>query len=93
MASVELIGIAKSFGRRPALRDIDIKIQDGEFLVVVGPSGCGKSTLLRMIAGLEQPDRGEILIDGERVTDRPPAKRGVAIMDNWHAHIGDSTLS
>jgi multiple sugar transport system ATP-binding protein len=85
MASVELIGIAKSFGRRPALRDIDIKIQDGEFLVVVGPSGCGKSTLLRMIAGLEQPDRGEILIDGERVTDRPPAKRGVAMVFQSYA--------
>jgi multiple sugar transport system ATP-binding protein len=85
MASVELIGIAKSFGRRPTLCDIDLEISDGEFLVVVGPSGCGKSTFLRIIAGLEQPDRGEILIGGERVTDRPPAKRGVAMVFQSYA--------
>jgi ABC-type sugar transport system ATPase subunit len=85
MASVELIGISKSFGRLPALSDINLQITDGEFLVVVGPSGCGKSTLLRIIAGLEQPDRGEILIGGERVTDRHPAKRGVAMVFQSYA--------
>src|SRR5262245_62046564 len=85
MASLELVGICKSFGRRPVLSGIDMKIPEGEFLVVVGPSGCGKSTLLRIIAGLERPDRGEILINGERMTGRPPASRGVAMVFQSYA--------
>ena len=85
MASVELAGIAKSFGRQPALSGIELEVPDGEFLVVVGPSGCGKSTLLRIIAGLEQPDRGQVVIGGEQVTDWPPARRGVAMVFQSYA--------
>ncbi|HXV26127.1 MAG TPA: ATP-binding cassette domain-containing protein [Alphaproteobacteria bacterium] len=85
MASVALVGITKSFGRRPALSDINLEIRDGEFLVIVGPSGCGKSTLLRIIAGLEESDNGEVMIGGERVTDWPPARRGVAMVFQSYA--------
>jgi multiple sugar transport system ATP-binding protein len=85
MSSVALVGIAKSFGRRPALDAIHLEIAEGEFVVVVGPSGCGKSTLLRIVAGLEQPDRGEVFIGGERVTQRPPAGRGVAMVFQSYA--------
>jgi multiple sugar transport system ATP-binding protein len=85
MSSVALVGIGKSFGRRPALEAIDLEIADGEFMVVVGPSGCGKSTLLRIVAGLEQPDRGDVVIGGERVTQRPPARRGVAMVFQSYA--------
>ena len=62
MADVSLHGVAKSFGATEILRDIDLEVEDGEFVVFVGPSGCGKSTLLRIIAGLEtvsaRRDRG-----------------------------------
>jgi multiple sugar transport system ATP-binding protein len=85
MSSVALVGITKSFGRRPALQAIDLEIADGEFMVVVGPSGCGKSTLLRIVAGLEQPDRGDVVIGGERVTHSPPARRGVAMVFQSYA--------
>ncbi len=53
MASIDIANIKKSYGTHPVLHDVDLKISDGEFVVLVGPSGCGKSTLLRMIAGLE----------------------------------------
>jgi multiple sugar transport system ATP-binding protein len=85
MASVALVQIAKSFGRRRALAGIDLEIPDGEFLVVVGPSGCGKTTLLRIVAGLEKGDGGEVVIGGERVTDWAPARRGVAMVFQSYA--------
>ncbi|MDF2765219.1 MAG: sugar transporter [Rhodospirillales bacterium] len=85
MSSVALVEIAKSFGRQPALVGIDLEIADGEFMVVVGPSGCGKSTLLRIVAGLAQPDRGDVVIGGERVTHWPPARRGVAMVFQSYA--------
>ena len=85
MASVALVGIAKSFGGQRALAGIDLEIPDGEFLVVVGPSGCGKTTLLRIIAGLETGDRGEVVIGGKRVTDWAPARRGVAMVFQSYA--------
>lgn len=59
-------------GGEPALVDVDLVLQEGEFLSIVGPSGCGKSTLLKLISGLERPSGGEILVRGERVTDTPP---------------------
>ena len=68
MASIDIANIQKSYGIHPVLHDVDLKIGDGEFVVLVGPSGCGKSTLLRMIAGLESVTSGEIRIAGKRVT-------------------------
>jgi len=85
MASIELQRISKSFGQTAVLTDIDLRIEEGEFLVLVGPSGCGKSTLLRVLAGLEDVDSGDILIGDERVNDLPPAKRGIAMVFQSYA--------
>ena len=63
MAIIELTNIEKSFGSNKVINNFNIKIKDGEFIVLVGPSGCGKSTLLRMISGLEKVDNGEIFLD------------------------------
>jgi len=67
-------------GDRPAVNELSLEIGDGEFLVLVGPSGCGKSTSLRMLAGLEDVDRGRILIQGKDVTNLPPKSRDIAMV-------------
>ena len=64
---LSLRGIAKSFGETTAIADVDLDVAAGEFLTLLGPSGCGKSTLLRIIAGLLEPDRGRVRLDGEEV--------------------------
>lgn len=69
MSKLELKNIKKSFGDTPVLHDISLNVADGEFVSLVGQSGCGKSTLLHIIAGLETPDSGDILIDGQLVVD------------------------
>jgi multiple sugar transport system ATP-binding protein len=65
---------------RPAVNELSLEIGDGEFLVLVGPSGCGKSTSLRMLAGLEDVDKGRILIEGKDVTNLPPKSRDIAMV-------------
>ncbi|MFO7324604.1 MAG: ABC transporter ATP-binding protein [Pseudomonadota bacterium] len=85
MASVQLHNVAKRFADTEVLRSLDLAIDSGEFVVFVGASGCGKSTLLRLIAGLEQPTGGRILIDGRDVTDLPPAERGVSMVFQSYA--------
>jgi len=85
MADVSLHGVAKSFGATEILRDIDLQVDDGEFVVFVGPSGCGKSTLLRIIAGLESVSGGEIRIGGRRVNELPPADRKIAMVFQSYA--------
>src|ERR671926_1717657 len=65
---------------RPAVDSLDLEIEDGEFLVLVGPSGCGKSTTLRMLAGLEDVDRGAIFINDRDVTNLPPKARDIAMV-------------
>ena len=65
---------------RPAVNELELEIGDGEFLVLVGPSGCGKSTSLRMLAGLEDVDKGRILIQGKDVTNLPPKSRDIAMV-------------
>ncbi len=85
MAALVLEDIGKSFGSTEVLKDIDLDVAEGEFIVFVGPSGCGKSTLLRTIAGLEDASRGRILIGGKDVTDTPPAKRGIAMVFQSYA--------
>src|SRR5215207_4018834 len=70
-----LKGIRKDFGGLAAVDGVDINIAEGEFFTIVGPSGCGKTTLLRMLAGLEMPTSGDILIRGERVNDLPANRR------------------
>ena len=85
MASVELKGIRKSFGSVEVIRDVSLKISEGEFVVLVGPSGCGKSTLLRCIAGLEPVSSGTLLLDGVDQTDADPITRGVAMVFQSYA--------
>jgi multiple sugar transport system ATP-binding protein len=80
MAAIAANDIRKQFGEVVAVDGISLSVRDGEFLVLLGPSGCGKTTLLRIIAGLEKPTSGEILIDGEVVNNVPPRARGVAMV-------------
>ncbi|SFG39090.1 carbohydrate ABC transporter ATP-binding protein, CUT1 family [Palleronia marisminoris] len=85
MAELELRDVRKSYGRIDVLHDIDLKIEDGEFVVLVGPSGCGKSTLLRMIAGLEPISGGDFLIGGKQMNDVPPRDRDIAMVFQSYA--------
>ncbi len=80
MARLELRGITKRFGAQVVLPSVDLRVEDGEFLVLVGPSGCGKSTLLRIVAGLVEPDGGELLLDGRSALDLGPRERDVAMV-------------
>ena len=85
MGTITLRNVRKAFGDAVIIPGADLDIAHGEFVVFVGPSGCGKSTLLRLIAGLEDLTAGQIMIDGEDVTDVPPAKRGLAMVFQSYA--------
>jgi ABC-type sugar transport system ATPase subunit len=85
MASLTLRNIVKEYAALRVIHGIDLDVAEGEFVVFVGPSGCGKSTLLRIIAGLDQPTGGEILIDGVRVNERTAAERGLAMVFQSYA--------
>ncbi len=85
MANVQLVQVQKAYGDIQILRDIDLEIRDGEFMVFVGPSGSGKSTLLRSIAGLEDVTGGTLSIGGRVVNDVPPAERGIAMVFQSYA--------
>lgn len=80
MAEVRLDGVSRTFGTVQAVRDLDITVGDGEFVVLLGPTGAGKTTTLRLVAGLETPDAGRISIGGRDVTREPPAARDVAFV-------------
>ncbi len=82
---IRLNNITKAFGDFPALHGIDLHIQPGEFIALLGPSGSGKTTLLRIIAGLEFQDGGQVLFEGEDVSDRPVADRGVGFVFQQYA--------
>lgn len=85
MTALTLNNVNKSFGEIHVLKDIDMEVKEGEFVVFVGPSGCGKSTLLRVIAGLEDASSGEIHIGGNKVNLTPPSKRGIAMVFQSYA--------
>ncbi len=85
MAGIAISGLNKFYGSVQALFDIDLEIDDGEFVVFVGPSGCGKSTLLRTLAGLEAADGGQIVIDGKDVTKAEPVDRDLAMVFQSYA--------
>ncbi len=85
MAQVSLKGVNKSFGATHVIKNVDLEIEKGEFVVFVGPSGCGKSTLLRLIAGLETLSSGEIVIADRAIMDLPPSKRGIAMVFQSYA--------
>jgi len=85
LAQLDIVHVSKAFGQVEVLRDVNLQISSGEFVVFVGPSGCGKSTLLRIISGLEEISRGEIRLDGQLINDVDPAKRGVAMVFQSYA--------
>ncbi|PMQ11500.1 Maltose/maltodextrin import ATP-binding protein MalK [Pseudomonas sp. AD21] len=85
MIKLKLDNVNKQLGGARILRDINLEIAAGEFVVFVGPSGCGKSTLLRLIAGLDSICAGELLIDGRRVNDLEPRERGVGMVFQSYA--------
>lgn len=80
MASIEFKNVTKQFDKTVVIQDLNLKINDGSFTVLVGPSGCGKTTLLRMIAGIGPQTSGEVLVGDQDVTDIEPGKRGVAMV-------------
>ena len=79
MAFLEITGLSKSFKNHEVIRDLSIGVEKGEFLVVFGPSGCGKTVFLRLIAGMMEPDAGDIAIDGKSVVDVNPEHRDVGM--------------
>jgi len=86
MASIELAHVTKAYeADRAAVSDLNLSVADGELLVLVGPSGCGKSTVLRLVAGLELPTSGRVIIGGEDVTTAPPQARDVAMVFQSYA--------
>ncbi len=86
MAKLELIHLNKTYNPKVVpVKDLSLSVENGEFLTLLGPSGCGKSTTLRMIAGLEQPTRGEILIAGKNVTNRAAGDRNIAMVFQSYA--------
>tara|TARA_B100000287_G_scaffold404244_1_gene426738 strand:- start:1299 stop:2354 length:1056 start_codon:yes stop_codon:yes gene_type:complete len=80
MSEISLKNLKKSFGKTEVIHDLSIDVKDGELIVIVGPSGCGKSTLLRMVAGLEDANQGDIIIDGKKVNELEPMERNIAMV-------------
>ena len=85
MSDIEIKDIVKQFGDLHAVDGVSLRIESGEFLVILGPSGCGKTTLMRLIAGLEQPTRGEIWIKDRNVNGLPPRLREIAMVFQSYA--------
>jgi multiple sugar transport system ATP-binding protein len=92
VASVRLGKVTKQFDGVTALDEIDLSVDHREFMVLLGPSGCGKSTLLRIVAGLDDPTEGDVLIDGTRVNDVPPKARDVAMVFQSYALYPHKTV-
>jgi len=92
MSKVQLKNISKSYGENEILHDINLDINDSEFLVLVGPSGCGKSTTLRLISGLESPNDGEIFIDDTLINSVDPSKRDIAMVFQNYALYPQMTV-
>jgi sulfate/thiosulfate transport system ATP-binding protein len=89
---IEARSVSKQFGSFVALDDVSVEVPAGSLTALLGPSGSGKSTLLRIIAGLERPDAGRVLIDGHDVTSRPPQRRGVGFVFQHYAAFKHMTV-
>lgn len=91
-SKIVIKNLNKSFGSKQVLKNLNFEIKDGEFISVLGPSGCGKTTLLRILIGLENADSGEILKDGENITNVHPSKRGMGIVFQNYALFENMTV-
>jgi spermidine/putrescine ABC transporter ATP-binding subunit len=85
MTALSLKGITKTFGRTAVLRDISLEVDSGDLFFILGASGCGKSTLLRILAGLERPDSGSIVVDGRNILEVPAHERGIGMVFQQYA--------
>lgn len=92
MAFLEIKNISKKFGDSVVLNNLSINVEKGNFFSFLGPSGCGKTTLLRIIAGLEFPDSGQIILDGVDITNLPPQKRNTGIVFQNYALFPHMTV-
>src|SRR3954451_25132918 len=92
MAEIEFVHVSKSYGDTPAVRDLNLKVGEGEFVVLVGPSGCGKTTALRMVAGLEEITEGEIRIGDRVVNELAPRDRDIAMVFQNYALYPHKTV-
>jgi ABC-type Fe3+/spermidine/putrescine transport system ATPase subunit len=90
---IAIEGVRRSFGSVAAVRDVTLRIGDGEFFTLLGPSGCGKTTLLRMIAGFATLDSGAILIGGKRIDDLPPHRRNIGMVFQNYAIFPNLTVA
>ena len=93
MAKIVLEGVTKRFKGTTAVDDLDLEVEDGEFLVIVGPSGCGKTTTLRMLAGFDTPTSGSVVIGGKRVNAMPPKDRNLAMVFQNYALFPHMTVA
>ncbi len=92
MFEVQVKNINKNFGNFKASDNVSFDVEKGKLIGLLGPSGSGKTTILRMIAGLEQPDSGEIFIGGKKVNDLPPGKRGIGFLFQSYALFKHMTV-
>src|SRR5689334_18124234 len=83
--ALEISNVTKSFGRYPALKDVSLRAEEGEFLALLGPSGSGKTTLLRVIAGLETPDAGAVRFKDEDLLAKPVRQRRIGLVFQHYA--------
>jgi sulfate transport system ATP-binding protein len=90
--SILLSNISKNFGQFAALHDVTLEIPEGELVALLGPSGCGKTTLLRIIAGLEKPDQGRVLLNGEDKTEQHVSRRGIGFVFQHYALFRHMTV-
>ncbi|HLO96114.1 MAG TPA: ATP-binding cassette domain-containing protein, partial [Burkholderiaceae bacterium] len=90
--SIQVRNIHKQFGEFTALGDVSLDFPTGELVALLGPSGCGKTTLLRIIAGLETPDRGQVLLDGEDASERHVRERQVGFVFQHYALFRHMTV-
>ena len=91
--SIRVEHVSKSFSEYPALEDVSLTIEDGEFVALLGPSGSGKTTLLRILAGLELPDEGEVWFGERNVTSAKPASRGIGFVFQHYALFGHMSVA
>ena len=89
---IATVGVSKRFNDVVAVDDVSIDVPEGSLTALLGPSGCGKSTLLRMVAGLEEPDAGRVLVEGVDVTHAPPRDRGVGFVFQHYAPFRHLTV-